>query len=294
MRVYTHPDCLRHDPGPHHPEAIRRLVVLLERLDRDGRFAVLEAEPAPVSTLSTVHPESYLGYLAGLAARGGGALDPDTMISAGSWAAARAAAGACVAAVASALAGQPAFAAVRPPGHHALAARGMGFCLLANAVLAARSARAAGAERVLIVDWDVHHGNGTQALVEGDPGIHFVSLHQWPLYPGTGRADERGVGNIFNVPMAGGLPPDRYVEALWSAVERAAGAFEPDLVLVSAGFDSMDGDPLGGFTLQPAHYGDLTGRLRSRFPRSAFASVLEGGYAPDRLAEGVIAHLTAA
>ncbi len=180
----------------------------------------------------------------------------------------------------------------RPPGHHALANRAMGFCLFNNAVLAARAALdELLAERVLIVDWDVHHGNGTQALVEHDPRVRYVSLHQWPLYPGTGLADERGVGNVFNVPRPPGLPPSVYVADLNEAVDRATDGWQPDLIVISAGFDAMAGDPLAGFTLEPEHYADwISTWLGLGVP---VASLLEGGYMPQRLAAGVVAHLEA-
>jgi acetoin utilization deacetylase AcuC-like enzyme len=167
----------------------------------------------------------------------------------------------------------------------------MGFCLLNNVVIAARHARRAGRGRVLILDWDVHHGNGTQALVETDATIRYVSLHQHPWYPGTGMADERGVGNIFNVPRGPGRPASLYVDDLWAAVLAATRAWRPELVLVSAGFDAMTGDPLGGFTLEPGHYRDLTLRLREHLPGVPIVGLLEGGYVPSRLAEGVLAHL---
>lgn len=291
--VFTHPACLQHEAGPGHPESPARLQVLLDRLASDGRFAVQAAEPAPRQSLLAVHPESYLAHLEAVARRGGGVLDADTLMNRASWDAAVGGAGACLAAVASAVSGTPAFAAVRPPGHHALADRAMGFCLLGNAVIAARHGQQLGREQVLIVDWDVHHGNGTQALVERDASIRFVSLHQWPAYPGTGRAEERGVGNVFNLPRPAGLAPERYRDDLWSAVVAATEGWTPDLVLVSAGFDAMRDDPLGGFTLEPEHYAELTRRLRERCAGAAFASVLEGGYAPARVAEGVLAHLAA-
>jgi acetoin utilization deacetylase AcuC-like enzyme len=160
-------------------------------------------------------------------------------------------------------------------------------------VIAARHARRAGRDRVLIVDWDVHHGNGTQALVETDPTVRFVSLHQHPWYPGTGMADERGVGNVFNVPRAAGQPPALYVADLWAAIVAATDGWRPDLVLVSAGFDAMRGDPLGGFTLEPPDFAELTRRLRERLPDAPIVGMLEGGYTPARLAEGVAAHVTA-
>jgi acetoin utilization deacetylase AcuC-like enzyme len=241
-----------------------------------------------------VHPASYLDMLRTVAEQGGGVLDPDTSMSAGSWTAALCGAGAVLSALDYALSGSgSAFAAVRPPGHHALAARAMGFCLFANVVIAAREAQACGCRRIMIVDWDVHHGNGTQALVEHDPGIRFVSLHQWPLWPGTGAAGERGVGNVWNVPRAAGLPPERYLEDLWNGIEQATAGWSPDLVLISAGYDSMLGDPLGGFTLEPEHYGEWVRRLRERVPAAPIVAALEGGYAPDRVAQGVEATLRA-
>ncbi|HVX89874.1 MAG TPA: histone deacetylase, partial [Gemmatimonadales bacterium] len=188
------------------------------------------------------------------------------------------------------------FAAVRPPGHHALADRAMGFCLLANTVLAARHAQRLGRKQVLIVDWDVHHGNGTQALVQDDPSIRFVSMHQWPWYPGTGAAAERGVGNVFNVPRPAGLAargPGGYVESLWGWIEVATKEWHPDLILISAGYDSMAGDPLGGFTLEPEDYAEWVERLRHRVRGVPIVGLMEGGYAPERLAAGVVATVKA-
>jgi acetoin utilization deacetylase AcuC-like enzyme len=160
-------------------------------------------------------------------------------------------------------------------------------------VVAAREAQRYGRERILIVDWDVHHGNGTQAFVERDETIRFVSLHQHPWYPGTGMAEERGVGNIFNVPRGPGAPASRYVDDLWAAVVAATGGWAPDMVLISAGYDTMAGDPLGGFTLESAHYAELTVRLRERLPAAPIVGLLEGGYIPERIAEGVAATIAA-
>jgi acetoin utilization deacetylase AcuC-like enzyme len=292
VTVFTHPNCLKHDPGPDHPETPARLRVILERLRKDQSVVVREAEPAGLDPLLAVHPPAYLASLKAMSDRGGGALFLDTILSRDSWAAVLGATGAVLAAVDHALgSGAHAFAAVRPPGHHALAARGMGFCLVNNVVVAARHAQRAGRERVLIIDWDVHHGNGTQALVETDPTVRYVSLHQYPWYPGTGAADERGVGNVFNVPRGPGKPPALYVGDLWSAVVAATTDWSPAVVLVSAGFDAMSGDPLGGFTLEPEHYTDLTTRLRDRLPAVPIVGLLEGGYIPERLAAGVAAHL---
>jgi acetoin utilization deacetylase AcuC-like enzyme len=292
LPVFTHPSCLKHDPGPDHPETPARLSAVLARLAKEPTVEVRSAKPADRTPLLAVHAAPYLAGLEAMSERGGGALFLDTILSRDSWAAVLGATGAVLAAVNHAItAPGHAFAAMRPPGHHALAARGMGFCLVNNVVVAARHAQRAGRTRVLIIDWDVHHGNGTQALVETDPTIRYVSLHQYPWYPGTGAADERGVGNIFNVPRGPGKPPALYVGDLWSAIVSATTDWTPELVLVSAGFDAMAGDPLGGFTLEPEHYGDLTHRLRDRLPAVPIVGMLEGGYVPERLAEGVAAHL---
>lgn len=292
--VFTHPSCLKHDPGSGHPETPARLRTVLERLRNERRVEVREARPASRDPLLAVHPDQYLSGLESMSARGGGALFLDTILSRDSWAAVLGSTGAVVAAVDHAIGGRGhAFAAIRPPGHHALAAKGMGFCLVNNVVVAARHAQSVGRRQVLIIDWDVHHGNGTQALVETDPTVRYVSLHQYPWYPGTGAADERGVGNVFNVPRGPGKPPALYVGDLWAAVVAATTDWTPELVLVSAGFDAMAGDPLGGFTLEPEHYADLTDRLRHRLPQVPIVGMLEGGYRPERLAEGVLAHLLA-
>ncbi|MEP6572599.1 MAG: histone deacetylase [Gemmatimonadota bacterium] len=294
VSVFTHPACVLHDPGAGHPESPARLRVLLARLRTDPRCTVRDAEPGSREDLLLVHPEGYLARLEEISRAGGGALFLDTVMSGASWDAVLGATGAVRAALLHAHGGAGhAFAAVRPPGHHALAARAMGFCLVNNVVVATHSARRLGRTRVLIIDWDVHHGNGTQALVENDADTRYVSLHQHPWYPGTGMADERGVGNIFNVPRRAGLAAELYVKDLWDAIVAASDGWAPDLLLISAGFDAMAGDPLGGFTLEPEHYAQLTVRLRERFPRTPIVGLLEGGYTPERLALGVAAHLGA-
>jgi acetoin utilization deacetylase AcuC-like enzyme len=290
--VFTHLDCLKHDPGAEHPETPARLRAILDRLRQEKTVQLREAPAADRTLLLPVHPDPYLSSLEAMSGRGGGVLFLDTILNRSSWAAVLGATGAVAAAVDHATGGHGnSFAAIRPPGHHALAARGMGFCLVNNAVVAARYAQRGGRRQVLIIDWDVHHGNGTQALVEADPTIRYVSLHQYPWYPGTGAAAERGVGNIFNVPRGPGQPADLYVRDLWAAIVAATTDWSPDLVLVSAGFDAMAGDPLGGFTLEPGHYTDLTERLRERMPQVPIVGLLEGGYVPSRIAEGVVAHL---
>ncbi|MDQ6719046.1 MAG: histone deacetylase, partial [Gemmatimonadota bacterium] len=190
------------------------------------------------------------------------------------------------------------FSAVRPPGHHALGDRSMGFCIFGSVACGAHYARQKhDLSRVLIVDWDVHHGNGTQALVENEPDIHFVSMHRWPWYPGTGAAEDRGPHeSVWNVPMPPGLPAERYLAALESAIDAATARFAPDIILVSSGFDSLAGDPLGGFTLEMDDVERLTKSLVSRADSwcgGRLVSALEGGYIPDRLAEGAVRHLAA-
>lgn len=291
--VFTHPACLLHDPGQGHPETPERLRAVLSKV-RVAGGEIREAPPAELAALQGTHPESYARDIESLCLQGGAIIGQDTVLHRSSYDASLGGLGAILAAVEHAHAGRGnAFAAVRPPGHHALRERAMGFCLFANAVIAARHAQRLGRERVLIVDWDVHHGNGTQALVEGDPSISYVSMHQWPWYPGTGAASERGVGNLFNVPLEAGLPRERYMEDLWEAIEAAAAREMPDAVILSAGYDSMRGDPLGGFTLEPDDFASLTTRIRERFPGSPVIGVLEGGYAPSRLADGVVATLGA-
>jgi acetoin utilization deacetylase AcuC-like enzyme len=251
-----------------------------------------ESKPAEERWVRAVHADAYLDRLRGMVARGGGQLDADTAVNGSSYGAAVHGAGAAVEATRIALDRANAFAAIRPPGHHATADRAMGFCLINNIVVAARWAtKEAGLTRVLIVDWDVHHGNGTQALVERDPGIRYVSLHQWPLYPGTGLESERGVGNVFNVPRPPGLPRQRYVSDLNAAVDQATRDWTPELILISAGFDALAGDPLAGFTLEPEDYVGWVERWRGL--GAPIASVLEGGYAPQRIAVAAASHLAA-
>lgn len=293
MRVVTSDACLPHDPGPGHPEAPVRLRTVLAALEAAGH-APTRAAPASADFPATVHHPSYLRALEGMSVRGHGDYGPDSPVGPATWSAALAATGACQAALESALSGAGhAFAAIRPPGHHALHDQAMGFCYLNHVVLLADAARGRGIARALIVDWDVHHGNGTQALVERDPAIRFVSMHQWPWYPGTGAAVERGVGNCFNVPMAANRPAPEYVEALWNAVVAATAGWDPELVLLSAGYDGMRGDPLGGFTLEPADYATWIVRLRERFPAVPIVGLMEGGYIPARLAAGVVATVAA-
>jgi acetoin utilization deacetylase AcuC-like enzyme len=297
-------DCGFHDTGWGHPEHVGRLRAIPRALREDPELFVAllhhEGRHATEEELRLAHDGGYIAAVRDLAARGGGRLDADTVASEGSWRAATAAAGCALDAVDMAFDGRAArsFCAVRPPGHHALRDRAMGFCLFGSVAVAAHYARRRhGAERILIVDWDVHHGNGTQALVEHERDIHFVSMHQWPWYPGTGAADDRGPhDNVWNVPMPAFRPAAEYVAALLAAVDRATHGFTPDLVLISAGFDSLQGDPLGGFALEMPDVRTLTRALVERAETwcgGRVVSALEGGYVPERLGLASVEHLRA-
>jgi acetoin utilization deacetylase AcuC-like enzyme len=297
-------DCGRHDTGWGHPEHVGRLRAIPKALREEpelySRVVHVESRHATEDELALAHERAYIARVRDIAAQGGGRLDADTVASEGSWDAATAAAGAVLDAIDMAFGDGPrrSFCAVRPPGHHALRGAAMGFCLFGNVAVGAHYVRRRyGAERVLIVDWDVHHGNGTQALVEGEQDIHFVSMHQWPWYPGTGAAEDRGPHrNVWNVPMRANLPPDTYVDALRSAIDAATTDFVPDLVMISAGFDSLRGDPLGAFTLEYEHVDELTRHVVERAEEwcgGRVVSALEGGYAPERLGVACVRHLQA-
>jgi acetoin utilization deacetylase AcuC-like enzyme len=285
-----------HNPGVGHPERPERIAAILDGLRVPTLSPFIqwhEAAPATRQSLEAVHTAEYLDMLERMGARGGGLLDADTIMGPRSWESVLASVGVALAAVERGIEAGTAFGATRPPGHHALAGRAMGFCFVNNVVVAARHAQRLGRARVLIVDWDVHHGNGTQALVESDDSIRYVSMHQYPWYPGTGAASERGIGNIFNVPRPPGLPRATYVRDLLSAVDAALDGWRADLLLVSAGFDSLAGDPLGGFTLEPDDIAHWTRALRERVAPAPVVGVLEGGYRVERLAAGVQAHVRA-
>jgi len=300
----SHSDCGRHDTGWNAPEHVGRLRAIPRALREEpelfARIHHVEARHATAEELALAHDPRYVAHVRELAASGGGRLDADTLASEGTWDAATAGAGAVLDGIDLAFGSGPrrSFCAIRPPGHHALRDRAMGFCIFGNVAIGAHYARARQlAERVLIVDWDVHHGNGTQALVEATRDIHFVSMHQWPWYPGTGAADDRGPHrNVWNVPMRASLAPAEYVDALTGAIEAATSGFTPDLVLISAGFDCLEGDPLGAFTLEFEHIESLTKLLvegASSWCDGRIVSVLEGGYAPDRLGIACVRHMAA-
>jgi acetoin utilization deacetylase AcuC-like enzyme len=280
-----------HDAGRSHPERPARLRAVLAGLDAgsppDARHR-LESRPATRAELERVHSAAYLDYLERFCLEGGGHLDADTGASAASWDAALLAAGSGLEA-SDALErgdGDFAFCAVRPPGHHAVAERAMGFCLLNNVAVTAAALRDRG-ERVLIVDWDAHHGNGTQDIFYGDAAVMYVSMHEWPLYPGTGRLTDAGTGagagTTVNFPLPAGATGDVYLDAIDNVVEPLAERFAPTWVLVSAGYDAHRADPLTGLGLSAGDYVDLTARIMALAPPRRLVLFLEGGYDLDAL-----------
>jgi acetoin utilization deacetylase AcuC-like enzyme len=297
----THDDCLRHINPPGHPERAERLEAIWGALEAE-EFAYLVRVEAPLAEdahLVRAHPAAYL---AGLAARsperGYAPIDGDTFMMPGTLAAARRGAGAVVMAVDMVMAGEVrnAFCAVRPPGHHAETATAMGFCFFGNAVVGARHAlEAHGLERVAIVDWDVHHGNGTQDLVWDDPRILFASTHQMPLYPGTGAAEERGAhGQVVNVPLPPGASGGVFRAGMLGRVLPAVEAHEPQMIFVSAGFDAHARDPLANLNLTEADFAWATAQLCALADRvcgGRIVSTLEGGYDLSALAASAAAHV---
>ena len=308
-----HPSAVLHDTGWGHPEHQGRLRALASALKNDlvalhGRVAQVAPKPAREEDLTLVHTKALLGHVRGAVdeARERGrvvALDADTQVSASSWDAALGTVGAGLEAVHGVADGRfrNAFVAARPPGHHATPGRAMGFCLFNNIAVAAASLRATRkAERVLIVDWDVHHGNGTQDAFYEDPAVFFLSLHQYPHYPGTGAAHEtgrgRGEGFTLNVPLAARTPRDQYLKVFEKALSAAVARAEADFILVSSGFDVLAGDPLGGQLLEPEDLHRTTRMVMSAADRCCEGRVvvfLEGGYDPVRLGEGCVAVIRA-
>jgi acetoin utilization deacetylase AcuC-like enzyme len=299
-RLYYHSAFLEHLTPPGHPERPDRLRVI-ERVLEDERFAWLDRREAPEGDPATIlyaHPESHLEAVrSSIPTEGLARIDEDTTVSPGSYRAAILAVGAANAAVADVFEGRAnnVFVAARPPGHHAERERPMGFCLFNNAAIAARYAQQKfGAERVAIVDWDVHHGNGTQDIFWYDRSVLYCSTHQMPLYPGTGAKDEVGAGNIVNAPLLAGDGSQQFREAMEMRVLAAVDNFAPDLVIISAGFDAHRRDPLAEINLVENDFDWATGRLMDLAGKHAsnrLVSLLEGGYDLQGLAFSVAAHV---
>ncbi|MGI9332338.1 MAG: histone deacetylase family protein [Gammaproteobacteria bacterium] len=299
-----HPDYLLHDPGRGHPERSERLQAIMGHLQSTGRLDdLVRIEPEPVEErwLETVHTAAYLKRVRDAVASAPYAFDADTSVSAASYRVARLATGGMLSAIDAVMDARArnAFVAARPPGHHALPDRAMGFCIVNHVAVAARYAQKRHAiERILIVDWDVHHGNGTQEIFYADPTVLYFSVHQAPYYPGTGSADETGagagMGTTLNVPLPSGTGDDAIIRAFEEKLEPAADAFKPQFVLITAGFDAHLDDPLAGFELTEAGYRAMTRivmNIAARHANGRIVSLLEGGYALDALARSVAAHL---
>ena len=300
----TSPSFLDHDTGSAHPERPDRLRAIAARLEGCGLLDELQQAEAPLAELSwieAVHDPAHVASVRQVIESGRSVLDADTIVCRASWEAALRAVGGALLAVDRVMDGswKNAFLAARPPGHHAERERSMGFCLFNNIVVAARYLqRRHGLERVAIVDWDVHHGNGTQHLTEDDPSVLFVSLHQFPHYPGTGARGERGrgagEGSVLNCPMDAGSGDDEYLRAFEADVLPAIEAFEPEFVLVSAGFDAHVRDPLSATRVSTEGFGRMSeaiaGLARERCG-GRLVSLLEGGYDLEGLAQSVEAHL---
>ena len=304
--LWYHPSFLEHDTGDGHPESpdrVRAIIAHLQSTDLWPRLSVMSPDLAELSTIELVHPRRHIDVIRAACEQGPTALDPDTIASPGSWQAAVRAVGAVTGAIDLAFAGRSsgAFCAVRPPGHHAMADRAMGFCLFNNVAIGARYAqRRHGISRVLILDWDVHHGNGTQAIFYDDPSVLYISSHQAPFYPGTGASTETGrgpgEGHTINLPLAPGCGDAEIVDAFERIVRPKALAFRPALVLISAGFDAHRNDPLAHLELTEAGYAALTTiarRIATETCQGRMVSALEGGYDLPALGRSVEAHLRA-
>jgi acetoin utilization deacetylase AcuC-like enzyme len=304
MGLYLrHPTSLAHDTGPH-PENAARITAIESALDAAGWPSLVQTEPpaAERDWLTRVHDAGMVDSIERLCANGGGAIDFDTVVVPASWEAGLRAAGAAAEGARALLAGEHdfAFCGMRPPGHHAESGRAMGFCLFNNAAVGAAHAIAAcGAERVLILDWDVHHGNGTEEIFFECGDVLYASIHQSPLYPGTGAAGDvgrgEGAGMTINLPVPPGAGGPEFSGLIANVVTPVARAFRPDLLVVSAGFDAHVADPLAGCRLERTDYGAMAARVRDlgRELSAPILVCLEGGYERDALADSVLATVEA-
>ena len=306
VSLISDPVYLKHETGVH-PENAKRLEAIISALDKDeslsNRLVRITPKPAHNEDIVRCHSEELVYHLESLCVRGETYVDVDTRISPESFEVAKLAAGAATTAVDAVMNqdGGRAFCAIRPPGHHATNTNAMGFCLFNNAAIGARYAQARyGVDRVLIIDWDVHHGNGTQDIFWSDPTVFYFSTHQYPHYPGTGAADERGggrgEGTTLNIPLSMGTPARDHRQAFIDAMHQIERGFPPDLVIISAGFDSRRGDPLGGLMLEDADFSEMTKevlRVAEKHASGRVIGLLEGGYNLELLGGSVKSHISA-
>ena len=301
--LYNDPSFFNHETGEHpeRAERIRRIGPRLKRAGLDQQCRHPSWQPVSRRRLARVHSPRYINEVWAMAKSGGGDLDVDTIVSPASFDVALSAVGAVCDATQRVVRGEDtqALCIVRPPGHHALARHAMGFCIFNNVAVAARVAvDELGLDHVLVIDWDIHHGNGTQATFWEDPRVGFLSIHRWPFYPGTGREDETGagpgLGTTMNLPVPFGIPRQDYRNLLADALERFAAKIRPQLVFVSAGFDTHVRDPVGNLGLESEDFAPLTALVldvAETYAGGRLISVLEGGYHPEATAESVEAHL---